>query len=213
MTPTRYSLPAILLHWTMALAIALAWGGAQLAEALARGPTKTYVVGSHALLGLTVLALLLPRILTRLFGTPPGPTPGAPVWEHRLGAAAHLLLYALMVLLPLTGLLTALSGRAPFNLAGLATLPNSLAGAGLRGMVKEAHEILSNIMLGAIALHVAGVAWHGFVRRDGVAARMTPRRAHVLTSPCVDTNIGSMTVRYPRHPAATPAGSQGPPAP
>jgi cytochrome b561 len=178
MTPTRYPLPNILLHWTMALAIALAWGGAQLAEALSRGPTKTFVLGSHALFGLAVLALLLPRALARPLGTAPGPSPGTPAWKRRLAAAAHLLLYALMLALPLTGLLLAMSGRAPFDLAGLATLPNALAGIGMRGLLKEAHEILANVMLGAIALHVAAVAWHAFVRRDGVAARMSPRAAH-----------------------------------
>ena len=177
MSTTRYSLPSILLHWTMALAIALAWGGMQLAEALGRGPTKALVVGSHALLGLAVLALVLPRVLARWLGTAPGPAPGAPAWEQRLATAAHLLLYALMLALPLSGLLAAMTGRAPFDLAGLATLPNSLAGTGLRRMVKEVHEFLANLMLGAIALHVAAVAWHAVVRRDGVAARMMPGRA------------------------------------
>lgn len=177
MSAACYALPSILLHWTMALAIALAWGGAQLAEALGRGQARAFVTGSHALLGLAVLALLLPRLLARWLGTAPGPAPGAPAWEQRLARAAHLLLYALMLALPLTGLLTALTGRAPFDLAGLATLPNSLAGTGLRRVVKEAHEIVANLMLGAIALHVAAVAWHAIVRRDGVAARMMPGRA------------------------------------
>ncbi|BDG74846.1 cytochrome b [Roseomonas fluvialis] len=176
MTPARYSIPSILLHWTMALAIALAWGGAQLAEALARGPSRTMVFGVHALMGLAVLALLLPRLLARLLGAAPRAAPRAPMWEQRLGAAAHLLLYALMILLPLTGLLTALTGRAPFDLAGLATLPNALVATGLRGTVKGAHEVLANVMLGAVALHVVAVLWHAFVRRDGVAGRMIPWR-------------------------------------
>jgi cytochrome b561 len=41
-------------------------------------------------------------------------------------------------------------------------------------LLKETHEIVANLMLGAIALPVAAVAWHAFVRRDGVAGRMTP---------------------------------------
>lgn len=168
----RYSIPSIVLHWTMALAIALAWIGAQVADVFGRGPTKTFVVGSHALLGLAVLALLLPRLLARWTGGVPGPAPGAPAWEVRLAHAAHLLLYALMLALPLSGLLTAMTGRTPFDLAGLATLPNSLAGTGLRRTVKEVHELLANGMLAAIALHVAAVLWHAFVRRDDVAWRM-----------------------------------------
>jgi cytochrome b561 len=84
-----------------------------------------------------------------------------------------------MLALPLTGLLTALTGRAPFDLAGLAVLPNALAGTGLRGLVKEAHELVANLMLGAVALHVAAVAWHAFIRRDGVAGRMAPETPHL----------------------------------
>lgn len=168
----RYSIPSIVLHWTMAFAIAFAWLGAQVADVFGRGPTKTFVVGSHAVLGLAVLALLLPRLLARWMGGVPGAAEGAPAWEERLAHAAHLLLYALMLALPLSGLLTAMTGRAPFDLAGLATLPNSLADTGLRRTVKEVHELLANAMLATIALHVAAVLWHAFVRRDDVAWRM-----------------------------------------
>lgn len=174
MNPSRYSLPSIVLHWTMALAVLLAWGGMQLAESLGRGPTKTFVVGTHAVFGLAVLALLLPRILARLVGATPGPAPGAPAWEQRLARAAHLLLYVLMLGMPLTGIIVAMAGRAPFDLAGLATLPNMLADSGLRRPAKEVHELLANLMLGAVALHVLAVLWHAFVRRDGIAARMFP---------------------------------------
>jgi cytochrome b561 len=175
MTQVRYSLPSIVLHWTMALAILLAWAGMQLAEMLPRGPGKAFLVGTHALFGLGVLALLLPRILARLLGPAPGAAEGTPEWEARLALAAHLLLYALMVALPLSGIATALTGRAPFDVLGLLTIPNAFAGTGLRRTVKEAHELLANGMLAAVALHVAATLWHAFVRRDDVAARMMPR--------------------------------------
>lgn len=174
MSAPRYSLSSILLHWAMALAILLAWGGMQLAEALQRGPTKVLVVGSHALLGLGVLALLLPRILARLLGRRPAPPDGAPDWEHRLAAATHLLLYALMLALPLSGIVTAMTGRVPFELPGLGAIPNLLATSGLRRAVKEVHELLANGLLAVVAMHVAATLFHAFIRRDDVAARMMP---------------------------------------
>ena len=170
---TRYSLPSILLHWTMALAMLLAWSGGQLAEALGHGPGRTLMLGGHALFGLAVLAMLLPRILARVLGG--HPRPEGPAWARRLAAAAHLLLYALMVAVPLTGLFIALSGRVPFDLAGLATLPNSLAGAGWRGMVKETHEVLTNLLFGAVVLHLLAIVWHALVRGDSLATRMSLR--------------------------------------
>lgn len=177
MTATRYSVTSILLHWTMALAILLAWGGMQVAEALGRGPAKTFVEGSHAVFGLGVLALLLPRILARLRGRRPDQTEDAPGWEARLAAATHLLLYVLMLALPLTGILTALTGRRPFDLAGLGAIPNLLATSGLRGTVKGVHEVLANGLIAVVALHVLATLFHAVIRRDDVAARMIPRLA------------------------------------
>jgi cytochrome b561 len=38
----------------------------------------------------------------------------------------------------------------------------------------EAHEVLANLLLVAIGLHVAAALWHHFVLRDGALARMLP---------------------------------------
>ncbi len=174
MPSVRYSPASILLHWTMALAILLAWGGMQVTEVMSRGPAKALVEGGHALFGLLVLALLLPRILARVLGRRIDPPEGAAAWEARLAAATHLLLYALMVALPVTGILTAMSGRGPFDLAGLGAIPNVLATTGLRRTLKGAHELLANVTIAVVALHVAATLFHAFVRRDDVATRMIP---------------------------------------
>lgn len=171
----RYSIPSILLHWTMAAAIGGAGIVGSLLEDMPRGPGKASALGAHMLLGLAVAALLLPRILARLSGgAPDGPAPG---WEKRLAAAAHLLLYALMLAVPLTGLAIAMSARAPTDVAGLFAIPNPLAPYGLRRTLEAVHDAMANLMLGAVALHVAATLWHVLVRRDGVAARMLPRGA------------------------------------
>jgi cytochrome b561 len=170
----RYAPLSILLHWTMALAIAAAWGVGTLMEDLPRA-ARAEAQGVHALIGLAVLALLLPRILARLVGG--APEQAGPAWERRFAVSAHLLLYLLMLALPLTGLVIAMSGRAPMPVAGLFEIPVLLGGLGLHGPMEEVHGVLSNVMLGAVALHVAATLWHAFVRRDGVARHMLPGRA------------------------------------
>jgi cytochrome b561 len=170
----RYPIPTILLHWTMATAIGGAWVIGQVMEELPRGAGRAAATGSHALLGLAVAALLLPRLLARLLGGAP-PAAG-PEWERRLAAAAHLLLYGLMLAVPLTGLAIAMSGRAPLPVLGLFEIPNLLQPFGLRRMLGGVHEVLSNLMLGAVALHVAATLWHALVRRDGVLRHMLPAR-------------------------------------
>ncbi len=167
----RYSLASIALHWTMALAVGAAWLLGQLLEDFPRGPDRVFANGIHALIGMAVLALVLPRLLARFMGGTPEEAPG---WEGIAARAVHLLLYALMALVPLTGLAIALSARTPFNVAGLFELPNLLAGFGLRKALEEVHEVLANLTFGAVVLHVAATLWHAVIRRDGVLRRMLP---------------------------------------
>ena len=168
----RYSIPSIALHWTMALAIAAAWLLGTLVDDFPRGDPRAAAIGTHILIGLLVLALLLPRTLARLSGG--APEVAAPERERRLAVAAHLLLYALMLALPLTGIAFAMSARAPTPVLGLFDVPPLLAPLGLRGTLKEVHELLANLMLGTVALHVLATLWHALKRRDGVWRHMLP---------------------------------------
>ncbi|WP_439596534.1 cytochrome b [Falsiroseomonas sp.] len=172
--PSRHSTLQIVLHWTMAAVIAAAWLLGSLMEDLARGPDRATGLALHVLLGLGVLALLLPRLIARLAGPSLPPEPGETRWEHRLAAAAHLALYALMLLVPLAGLATALSARAPVPVLGLFELPNLWAGLGQRKLFEGAHEMLANLLLGVVVLHVLATLYHAVIRRDGVAGRMIP---------------------------------------
>lgn len=174
MPVTRFSTASIALHWTMALCIAAAWILAQVIDAVPRGPGRTAVLGSHVLVGLAVLALLLPRLVARLRGPVPAPAPGTALWEERLAAATHVLLYGLMLAQPLSGIGFALVRRSPTDVLGLFTIPNLFADDTLRGLFGETHELLANLLLAAVALHVAATLFHHFIRRDGVAARMIP---------------------------------------
>lgn len=177
MPATRFSTASIILHWTMALAIAAAWILAQAIDLVPRGPGRTAMLGSHVLVGLAVLALLLPRFLARLRGPVPAPAPGTPSWETRLAAATHGLLYALMLAQPVTGIIFAMARRTPVNVLGLFTITNPLAESSLRGLFGETHELLATLLLAAVALHVAATLFHHFIRRDDVAATMIPALA------------------------------------
>lgn len=171
--PVRYSIASMILHWTMAAVIVGAWLAGQFIEDAPRGAERVFVTGVHALLGLTILALVLPRLAARFIGGVPDDH-AAPAWQRRAGQAAHLVLYALMLALPLVGLAILISGRAPFVVLGTLTVPNWLAGAGLRKTFEEVHALLADGLLVVVGLHVAATLWHLLVKRDGVAARMIP---------------------------------------
>ena len=67
-----------------------------------RPPAAPAGTNLHCVLGLLVGLLLIPRSSSRLRGPRPPAVPGTPL-EHRLAHYAHLSLYALMLVMPLTG--------------------------------------------------------------------------------------------------------------
>src|SRR3546814_13916993 len=61
---------------------------------------KTYAL--HKSIGISVLALVLLRLVWRLFAGPAPVAPG-PRWQQRAAAITHVGLYALMLAIPLSG--------------------------------------------------------------------------------------------------------------
>ncbi len=172
---TRYSLPLILLHWLAVPAMLAAFIIGEVMEDLPRGPEKISVMGWHILAGLTVAALLMPRIAIRLRGVPPMHGEAA-FWEAGLARAAHLVMYAVMLLLPLTGLLSILAGTRTVPVLGLFELPALFPLSWLHEAMEEVHEAVARVFLVTLVMHVAATLWHVLVRRDGVLRRMLPGR-------------------------------------
>jgi cytochrome b561 len=105
----RYSRVAIVLHWAIAAFIIfnLCTGffvASWLAGTIAPPPPIRWLsLMLHASSGLTVLALTVARVVWRLLNTPPPYLAALKPWERHTAHVAHFLLYAAMVLMPLTG--------------------------------------------------------------------------------------------------------------
>lgn len=105
----RYTRVAIVLHWAIAILIIynlvsglLVWDIGR-AWFKAHKPFYAFGITSHLSSGLTVLALTIVRIVWRLMHEPPAHAPGTKTWERHAAHLAHFLLYAGMVLMPLSG--------------------------------------------------------------------------------------------------------------
>jgi cytochrome b561 len=98
----RYTRVAIVLHWAIAafiifnLSIGFFMEGWPL-------PVRFVALMLHVSSGFTVLALTVARIIWRLLNEPPPYPAGMKPWERHTAHFAHFLLYAAMVLMPLTG--------------------------------------------------------------------------------------------------------------
>ncbi len=183
----RYTRIAIILHWLIALLIAiniaLIWSVDFLPEDFVRP-----VIDTHKSTGVTILGLVFLRLLWRKANHPP-PLPSAyPAWEKRLANTAHVALYVLMVALPLSGWMHDSAWKAaaqfPMKLFYLVPWPRISFIANMDPQTKEtlhdlfggAHIWLSYSLYGIFFLHVVGALKHQWIDKDVELQRMLPSR-------------------------------------
>ena len=164
------------LHWLMALVIFTALGLGVWATQLPKGAMRSDVLFVHKSLGVAVLILIVIRIVARLVvGSPPYAVPLGRL--TRAGShAVHVLLYALMIAMPVSGYLTSSAGGHDVSFFGLISLPNLVGESkAIDQGASQAHFVFAWAIGAALCLHLAAVVWHARVKRDEVLTRMWPR--------------------------------------
>jgi cytochrome b561 len=161
-------------HWGLGLAIVGMIGFGWWMNHFPARPDRFFYRSIHADIGYLVLLLTVLRLVWRGLN----PTPALPQdtsrWQRIAARASHGALYAVTILVALLG--WAHSGTREPNYSdffGLfrvpqITSPDKAAAAAY----EDRHIFFAYVLLALIAIHLAGAAWHHFVRRDRVAARM-----------------------------------------
>ena len=174
---TRYSLPAIALHWLLALGLIglLAFGWYM--TGLPFSPARLKYYNWHKWAGVTILLLSALRLFWRLSHVPPAlPKPMAeamPRWQHVAHHGVHHLLYALFFAVPLLGWAYSSAAGFPIVWFGLWQLPDLVApNPDLAEALKPWHAVAAYTLAALIVLHIAAALKHQFVDRDGLLRRM-----------------------------------------
>ena len=170
--PARYSAIQIALHWAVfALVLVQLLTGDWMAEyfrALMRPEEGRPIMGNavwHMVSGITILIFMLTRLALRLtHGAPPAKA-DSPGWDKVLSKLNHWLFYVVLIAMPVVGLAAYL-------------IPSEAMG--------ELHENTVPVLLALVALHLAGVVYHQFIRKDGLIRRMTQPERGVERVPPVD---------------------------
>lgn len=171
----RYIAGAQVLHWLSALMmfsiIPIGWVMLSLPEGASQ---RSMLFGIHKSIGVTLLALSIGRIALRSLHPPP-PLPGRlGAWESALAKASHLLLYAVLIAMPVSGYLISADGVHSFPYFGLFTVPHLPKIDWLAAVGDRIHLLGQWAAYGLIVLHLVATAWHVAFRRDGVLDRMLP---------------------------------------
>lgn len=167
-----YGRTVVLLHWVIALLIAIGFAVGVTMVDLPLSPQKAKVFAYHKWIGITALALALVRVAWRATHAGP-PELTMPVWQRHAARATHVLLYALMLAIPLVGWMYTSAVGFPVVYLKLVQLPDLVSkDKELAALLKIMHKVLAWSLSGIVALHVTAALKHHFIDRDTTLKRM-----------------------------------------
>jgi cytochrome b561 len=171
----RYTTTAIALHWLIAILIV---GGFTLGLSMVGLPLsrqKLQWYAWHKWIGITVFLLSCARLAWRWRHPPPAHPPTMPPWQVGAARFAHGLLYALLLVIPLTGWLYSSATGVQVVYLGLVPLPDLLPkDKALAAFLRTCHVSLNFTLLALVCIHVAAALKHHFLDGDSVLTRMLP---------------------------------------
>lgn len=177
----RYNSVAISLHWLIAILLIGLIVLAKVMNSLEDDdPFRFELIQWHKSFGITVLLLVVFRLLWRLTHRPPRLPSGISKLERLVASGAHLVLYLLMLMIPLSGWI--MVSASPLNLKtelfGLIPWPHLPVVSGLPDKAEIAerfvdyHHLLAQGLMIVVVLHIAAALRHRLFLKDNVMARM-----------------------------------------
>ncbi len=179
-----YSRVAQWLHWAVAGAVAAQYVLANLAESAEQAGAPVRALGllaHHKSVGISILFLAGLRLAWRLRHPPPPLPAQMPVWQARAARTTHWLLYALLLLTPLTGWLMSSASAYSVSWFNLLLLPDLVApDEALKATLHAVHEASAGILFLVAVGHLLAALKHGLMDRDGVFSSMASTSGLIL---------------------------------
>lgn len=185
----RYTAGARAFHWITALLvftiIPLGWVFAEFKTNKSKTAFEAPFPGSpadyasiHETIGLVIFVIVAVRILYRVLNPPPALPGRMAGWERAISHASHWLLYAVLVVMPVSGYIMSSGGKDPISILGLFDFPKLPIDKDAGKIAEKVHVYTQWAVYALIGLHVLATAWHLLVRRDAILDRMLPRQAN-----------------------------------
>jgi cytochrome b561 len=175
----RYNGVAQALHWTTLVVIftllPLAWVPVHMAK---DAPGRTEYFTAHKSFGLIALALILARLVWRALRPPPRLPPQIAKWEVGLAHATHFFVYAIFIIMPVSGFILSSAGGHAVSFFGLFDLPQMPKNDDLAKLANNIHMWGQYAVYLFLAAHILAVIWHVAYRKDGYIERMLPEQVN-----------------------------------
>ncbi|AXS84011.1 MULTISPECIES: cytochrome b [Marinobacter] len=166
---SRYGAVSRALHWIMAVLLLAMLGSEVWFEALEDSLSEASLMAWHQSVGLALFALVVFRGLWRWLNRS---RLTAPAHWATMAKWGHFALYALMILMPLSGLATALGEGDTVTFFGWTVFASGPEVAWLEDSGEDIHEVLANVLWLMIGLHVTAALAHQYLLGDRIMKRM-----------------------------------------
>jgi len=161
-------------HWVLGIAVIgmLTYGWWM--NHLAARPDRLFYRSIHADIGYLVLLLTVLRLLWRGVNPTPELPAETPAWQRIAARVSHIALYAVTILVAMLGWAHSGAHTPDYSsFFGLFHMPQITSPDKAAAQAYEGrHIFFAYVLLALIGLHLAAVAFHQFVKRDRIAARM-----------------------------------------
>lgn len=177
--PNGYRTPARMFHWGIALVVLLMIpaGLIMTREGLPRGLQDSLFI-FHKNMGVILLPLVLLRMSYRLRHPPPPLPMTMPGWQRAIAGFSHSMLYALLLIMPLSGFTRVRAGGFPIELLDwLGAGPWIAKSDALARAAQSLHFGAAMLLIALICVHVGAALYHGLILRDTIWSRIWPPRA------------------------------------
>ncbi len=170
--PVRYHPVLVVIHWASALLVILMLlAGMFSLKQMPNTEAKIPSLALHMAVGIAILLLTGLRVVVRLSTRLPAPATTGNAFLDAIGRLTHVLLYAGMIGMGISGLGVASQAGlfdSVFERSG-APLPEDFFAFPAR----YGHGYLALALLALIGLHIAAALYHQFLRGDNLLARMS----------------------------------------
>jgi cytochrome b561 len=169
---SKYQLPAVLLHWVVALMIACLLGVGWYMMSIEHEPGASWYFDQHKSFGVLLFVLVINRLVYRVGHKPPPLPDSIPGWQVKLSNVTHGLLYLCILIMPILGIIGTSYTKHGLTVFGIKMPGWAIPDHDTAEQFFDLHGTLAWVLVALIVVHGLAGLKHLFKDKDGVFQRM-----------------------------------------
>lgn len=165
----KWSASSRLFHWGSVILLIVTW----ILILLYNNTDDKAYIALHKAFGISILFWMIARVFNRLLTKAP-PSLTMAKWQVAISHLTHFALYALLIAMPIAGLLMSIYGGRPVDIFGLFEIPVFVTPD--RTAARFYNDLHTGIIWPMIVvftlLHIGAALFHQFIMKDNLIGRM-----------------------------------------